>query len=206
MRLAGRIEERASAHLQSALYAITSSSVDVQETQADGYARVTCSLPGEGRCIAWKIEGSKLFPFLKSNEAADGALLVERPDGDFEAHIIECKRKVTQDSWSKAKQQIRWTAVRLLALAGVLGVRIVRWVCYTAYREDDLSPGSGRNLGLVKLPLASPAERSMNEAGSVLREQFDWEDERIALRGFDAAIPHRKVELDPAAEATLHLG
>jgi hypothetical protein len=165
----------------------------VVERQKDGKAEISCALPAGALCIEWNIE-KDLFPFLKSNECTDGAFLVERPDGSFDAHILECKITINQDSRSKAKAQMAWTLVRVLALAGVLGARVHRAILYTAYCQDrmDKSPG------LAKLPLGRIEDAEEDaEVVDALRGQFDWPERQVELRGFDERFVHHAIRLTP---------
>ena len=178
--------------IQKSLYEWCDGQALVEEREKDGKAQVTCVLPPGARCIQWRIEAQTLFPFLKERMAADGALLLLLANGQWEAHIMECKLTVNQDAWARAKRQMRWSLVRLRALAGVMNVRLDRVVCYTAYREDALEPG------LLKLPIGvlQPENEEQAEDLETLREQVDWRDLEIKLRGFDGSFAHHKVQLD----------
>jgi hypothetical protein len=185
--------------IQKDLFELHRGTVEVAETASDGRAQVTCRLPAEAICIRWKIE-KIVFNFLKdARRAADGALLLQMPDGRFEAHLMECKRTINLESWNEAKIQLRWSLARVRALAGVLAVPIARTYCYTAYREETFS----KNPGLMKLMIEGqpPGDPLSQE----FREQFDWPDEEIDLGSYSSRWPHRKVELDTEGRGEIHL-
>lgn len=198
MILVGELAARLQATTQKDLYKIITgpSPILVEEAESDGRARVTFTAAAGRRCVAWKIQG-KLWSFLKDSANADGAFFVERDDGDFDAHIVECKRTVTQDSWSKAKRQMFWTLLRLRALAGVLGVPIARVVFYTAYCDDELLPDSSPEPAESKIPLGDDEPVTLEDAADVeaRQRQFDWEGAAVNLRDFKGEFPHRKVQL-----------
>ncbi len=79
------------------------STVIVEETAAEGFAQILCSF-GEGvQAIQWRLQTGDLRP-LASEKNADGVILVVLPDGVLEAHVMECKQKVTSSTWAKALQ------------------------------------------------------------------------------------------------------
>jgi hypothetical protein len=198
MKRLGDVEDVLRRTIQPQLYQIRLGpcEVVVRERQNEGRAEVRCTVPESARCIVWDIEKG-LFPFLRSNECADGALLIERSDGAFEAHVVECKRTIQQDSRSKAKKQMAWTLVRLHALAGALGRRLERAMLYTAYYADQLS----KDPGLLKVPVGTAGALTEEDAAAVeaLEGQFDWPEAEIELRGFDGRFPHRAICLNDAA-------
>jgi hypothetical protein len=174
------------------LYELCEHQALVTETSTEGEAQVTCLLPQGSTGIRWKIEKAELFPFLRKQLAADGALILRQPDGAYEAHIMECKLTINQDTWDKAKRQMGWSLLRLRALAGVLGIQFQRVVCYTAYRSEKWEPG------LLKVPLGDLVAADETQARTIelLQRQGDWLDPGIELRGFDQQFLHRKVMLD----------
>jgi trans-aconitate methyltransferase len=186
--------------LQNNLYEILAGQAVVKEQEKEGEAHVDCALPPETVGIQWHIENPKLFPFFKQQLAADGSLMVQRPDGTWEAHILECKATVNQDAWAKALRQMRWSLMRLRALAGVLGVQFSRVVLYTAFRKDEMR----KDPVLLKLPLGDwqPANDEQAEAEDALQRQREWPRDdtgRVRLDGFEELFSHRKVRLDVQA-------
>lgn len=199
MKLAGDLEKQLKSSVQDSLYRIVigPSPVVVEETAKDGRARVVFE-PAEGaRCVEWHVQ-QRLFNFLKEDKNADGAFFVQCRERSFEAHIVECKRTINQDSWDKAKRQMRWTLLRLRALAGVLGVELASVVCYTAFCEDELHPDSSPDPAEGKIPIGDeePLSPEDAEAQLALRRQFDWEGDEVNLRDFEGAFPHRKLPLE----------
>ena len=118
--------------------------------------------------------------------------MLQLPDGTYEAHIMECKLTVNQVTWDRAKRQMRWSLIRLRALAGVLGIQLKRVVCYTAYRFERWETG------LLKVPIGTPSPTNDEQARTIelLQQQGDWLDLDIELRTFDDRFVHRKVALN----------
>ncbi|WP_437622627.1 hypothetical protein [Sorangium sp. So ce1151] len=170
----------------------------VKETKKEGHAEVACIIPEGHLCIQWRFEETGRFLFLLGDKNADGAFLVIGPDGRIEAHIIECKRKVTQGKWEDILQQMRWTLYKLLALAGVLGLSIDEVHLGTAYRFDELSEESSPNptLGKPTLGGTSPQTPGADELSASRLRQLAWENDEVHLPGFDGAFRHVKVQLD----------
>jgi hypothetical protein len=185
--------------------------VVVKEEEKDGAAEVIWTFDSEGPCIRWKVR-TNLFGFLKSTANADGAFLLGGSGDAFEAHICECKRTITLESWRQAKLQMRWTLAWLLALAGAAGIQIDRVTCYTAYRDDEaMRPDSSPDPAQAKLPIDPEAPRTPEEEEirQTLRQQFDWIEDRIRLRDLEGAFPHVTVLLDVGEDdvgrARIHL-
>jgi hypothetical protein len=126
--------------------------------------------------------------------------LVQRSDGQFEAHIVECKKTVDQKKWSDITEQMRWTLCKLMALAGALGVQVEEAVLYTAYRFDKLSEHESPNPAAAKRLIGDPDAQSPEEVEytEARRQQLAWERDQVPLRGFVAAFRHHKIRLDEA--------
>jgi hypothetical protein len=198
MKLSGDLERQLKCSIQDSLYKIVigPSPIIVEEAAKDGSARVSFEPQGGVRCIEWRISQG-LFKFIKEDKNADGAFFVQRSESSFEAHIVECKRTINQESWNKAKLQMRWTLLRLRALAGVLGFELANVVCYTAYCDDELQAESSPDPAETKIPIGDdePAIPEDVEIQRTLRRQFDWQSEQVHLRDFDDPFPHRKLPL-----------
>lgn len=67
--------------------------VVVEEKARDGLAEIRCRFPEGFRVIFWRHEARDFWP-IASDKNADGAMLVVRPDGMLEAHVMECKQTV----------------------------------------------------------------------------------------------------------------
>ncbi len=193
--------------LQKNLYEVRTDRAIVEESEKGSEARVECVLPPDTIGIQWHIESKDLFPFFKQRLAADGSLMLQRSDGAWEAHILECKVTINQDAWSKAMLQMRWSLMRLRALAGVLGVRFQHVVLYTAFRKDEML----KDPVLLKVPVGDwqPPNAEQAEAVDALKRQRDWpqgETGKIHLEGFDERFIHRKVKLDRQGRGLVQLG
>lgn len=219
MKSSGNIEQRLAAHIretppaqtgQARVYVLVRhpEQVVIVEREKAGEARVACSLPEGALCIQWNLP-TGLFQFLKEEKNADGALLIWRDDGThdghFEAHVMECKATVNQNTWTKILQQCRWTFLRLRAVAGVLGVPISRVTFYTAYRDDKLSIASSRN-PLVPRNLITSRSAPPDERIERIRQlKMAWENDDISLADFEGRFAHTKIELDGRGNGAIAL-
>ena len=220
MKLSGGIEKRLAAHLRDKVTIRTSGEVPfyvlvrhpekvvVVEQEVEGEARVECNLPEGALCVQWNLP-TGYFRFLKDEQNADGALLIWRDDGShdgrFEAHVMECKKTVEQNSWSKALKQMRWTFLRLRALAGALGVPIQRVTFYTAFREHKFSSTSSRNALVPRSPITSRFAEPDEIIERPRRLQMAWENDDITLGDFEGRFAHTKIELDKDGNGSIGL-
>lgn len=169
--------------------------VIVREVGAKGEAKVDLTLPGGHDYLElWLPTG--LFEILLDDKNADGAVLVVSPDGSMEAHVVECKRTVDGGHWGKALQQMKWTLVKLRALAGALGMQIAGAVFYTAFREDRLSEEESPNPVSAERIVGEPADAAETELQSGRQKQLGWMRGRIRLIGFERPFTHHKIPLD----------
>jgi hypothetical protein len=197
MKLAGDLEQRLSRSIQRALYRVVHAPdlVIVEENAQDGRARL--AIDAGAPAVEWRID-RPVFGFLSETKNADGAVFVLRGGDEVEAHVVECKRTVTQESWGKAKLQMRWTLLRLFALAGVLGLTITRVTCYTAYCSDEIEPDSSPNPTAGKAMTGEEEEATTPddiEDVEARRRLFDWDGERVHLRDFALPFLHKKLAL-----------
>ncbi len=169
----------------------------VEETAKDGYAQIACRF-GEGvRAIRWRLQTGDLRP-IGSEKNADGAILVVRPDGALEAHVMECKSKVDSNTWRKALMQLEWTLIRLLAIAGALHERVERVVLYTVYRTDALSVDESADPELFRAPLE-------DEDNTIVARHLSWTKPEVALPGWSSRFPHVKVQKTDEGHAAVDL-
>jgi hypothetical protein len=171
--------------------------VVVREKEKKGFAAVGCRFPAGFRVIDWHHELGDFSP-IASDKNADGAMLVVRPDGALEAHVMECKETVNASEWKRALEQLEWTLIRLLAIAGALHERVERVVLYTAYRRDALSLDESPDAELFKLPL----DDGENE---IVRRDRSWMLSEVSLRGWASPFPHEKVQKDEQGHASIDL-
>lgn len=171
--------------------------VVVEEKAKDGRAKIHCRFPQGFRVISWMHEPGDFKP-IASDKNADGPMLVVRPDGMLEAHVMECKQTVSASEWRKALQQLEWTVLRLLAIAGALHERVQRVVLYTAFRKDELSFDGSPDAVLFDLPLG-------DEENTIARRDRSWMSNDISLPGWSSPFHHEKVQKDGQGHAILDL-
>lgn len=158
----------------------------VEETAEDGEARLSCRIPSGALALRFRTSRQEFpsrFRFLRSSRSCDGAVLLLRPDGRWEAHVVECKRTMAWDKWDKAKEQLGWSLVRLHTLAHVLGISIAASRCHSVFREDrlDRSPATA-DPALARHPLGRP--------------RLDWLDDQVHLPAFERPVTHTRHRLD----------
>ena len=178
--------------------------VTVSETASDGGAEVRVTVPD-----GWRLERLSLpeaLSWLSVRNHADGIVFAQRPDGRWEAHIIECKATVSDNAWRKARKQFLGTRVFADAVAGVTGISISDAALYTAYRTSKIDPATSTDPIINVVPVGSASTRrdDARYAGRV-----EWASDDIIIDGF-GRVPHRKLHLtlDEAGVGVgvLHLG
>ncbi len=170
----------------------------VREPENAGLAEIRCRFPAGFRAISWRHEQGDFWP-IASDKNADGPMLVVRPDGTLEAHVMECKQTVSASEWRKALLQFEWSVIRLLAIAGALRERVERVVLYTAFRRDSLSLDQSPDAELFELPLGR------EEESMIARRDRSWMWSDVALPGWSSRFPHVKVKKDDQGRASLDL-
>lgn len=197
MKPSGDLRVRLADNIQSVIYEVVQPphTAIVRETAVPGEATVALALPEGCIAIQWRLP-TGVFRVLKEEANADGAFILQRADGSFEAHVVECKKTVDRRDWAKARKQMRWTLSRLRALAGVLGIELRRGVLYTAFRADNLSPESDPNPTAQRRPLGPLQEEGPGIVWDERRAEREWVDNEVRLAGFDARFTHRKIQLD----------
>ncbi|WP_437277008.1 hypothetical protein WME90_38045 [Sorangium sp. So ce375] len=197
MRLPGTIEERLKV-IRGGRWKLLHAT-DVAELEDEG-VRVSCALAGAASCIELRLMPGDV-QLLRESACADFALLLARGDDAFEAHIIELKRSVGKDTWEHVQKQLEWAAVRLLAIAGVLGVRIRGVVAYTAFCSDKLARESSTNPAIMKTSLG-PSDASESNVRRWAEARRSWERGSIWMQELRRHIEHRQIrthEVGPAA-------
>lgn len=177
-------------------------SVVVEESDRQGRAEVTFTAPARWRLERLAIHHDYAFDWLHLKKAADGIVLVRRPNGCWEAHIVECKRKVKTSSWLDVQAQLHGSCIRLRAICGVLGVQVDRITLYTAFREDLLGSRSP-DPALTTLPVEPTGPRS---PAIIVKA---WRASILDLEGF-GPLAHQRIQLtdagDDVGRATVVLG
>lgn len=175
--------------------------VTIEEREKAGYARILCKF-GEGvRVIQWTLQTGDLRP-IASEKNADGAMLVVRPDGALEAHVMECKQTVDSKHWNDALVQIEWTVIRLLAIAGALHERVERVVLYTAFRRNALAVDESEEPVQFELPLDDEDSLPYRRQLPMMRSATETE---VALPGWTSPFLHVKVQKDEEGHARVDL-
>jgi len=181
----------------------------VEETNEAGEAAVYCQVATDHTCVEFKLHGQDgIFEFLRESYNADGAFLIARPDDSVSIWIVECKKTIRSSSWDHALKQFQWTAARLLAVAGVIGVEVKSISLMTAFRYDELSPEASPNPALGKLPVGGNAAELPEEERRSLEalKLLAWMGEDVPLRGFTGRFAHTRVQLDSTGVGNCELG
>lgn len=176
-------------------------SVVIEETTHDGRAEVTFTAPA-----GWRLEKLTLercaFAWLDEQLSADGILLARPTDGTWQAHVVECKRTVTDEKWQKVRRQLRGSCLRLLAVNGILGLEIGKITLYTAFRRAKISDRTPDFTFVTPPPgRVGPHER--------FAQRLAWRASTLSLDGF-GSLEHRRIPLDDHGDdvgrATIPLG
>jgi hypothetical protein len=172
-------------------------------TLEDAGLRVDCALDGAAACILLRLK-ERDVQFLRELVCADFALLLDRGEDAFEAHVVELKKSVDPKTWGHLQEQLQWAVVRLLAIAGVLGVRIDAVTVYTAFRRDRLAKELSPNPAAMKIPVA-PAHPRAGDAGALrwAEARRSWERGRVRMEVFGAEVEHRRIQANEAGRAAV---
>ena len=186
------IEERLALWIKKDHYLlIDGTDTEVTEKKDDGYALVHCTLP-HGLAYELTLEG-KSIAHLVSKKCNDGVLLLETPNGDWELHIIECKRTVNKSKWDKTKLQFETTIQRSLSLLASIGVFPAKIKLYTAVRDQEIIDEKNADPVLNKMTLAEWRELSLKQQEKL--HYMDWFDHSIGI-WVQSDIPHEIIPLD----------
>lgn len=198
MRLPGTIEERL--QVIQAERCLLLREVEVAELEDDGI-HVGCSLAGFTTCIQLRLKPNDV-QFLRERVCADFALLLARGEDAFEAHVLELKKSVGEKEWLHIQEQLEWAVVRLLAIAGVLGIHIQAVTVYTVFCNDKLSRESAPDPAAMKIPVGTSADPQRAAAARRWAEaRRSWEQGRIHLKTFARDIEHRRIPADTGIAA-----
>lgn len=164
------------------------------EQEKGGAADVQFKVPERCSAVQWSLKDS--MPFLLEAKTADGAIVLCRDNGSYEAWIIECKKTVDQSKWNEIHKQFRGTLGRLLALAGVLGIEFLKVGFGTAFRDDKLSEDESPNPAQGKWMLGPAEDEEQRNQNRAAREQMAWMRDQVRVDGIEEIFEHRKIRLD----------
>ena len=134
---------------------VENGSFTVVEQDEGGHATIEFVVPPQTTVLRLNLQGARLFPILAARKHADGHFLLYR-DGQWEAHVAECKRTLGMEALRKAVEQVHGSVARVEMIARFLGVEITRWHAWLAFRKEVVSapttnPAVLKNLDLMKL-------------------------------------------------------
>ncbi len=200
MKLPGSIEERLTVLHPERCRLLREKDVAGLE---DHGLRIDCSLAGATRAVQLRLKPQDI-QLLRGSVCADFALLLERGDDVFEAHVIELKKSVGEWEWVHIREQLEWAVVRLLAIAGVLGIRLQGVTTYTVLCNDKLARESSANLAGMKIPVGAP---STTDTGANVRRWAEarrsWESGRLRMEAFARSVEHRRIVTGEAGSAAV---
>jgi hypothetical protein len=186
MRLPGTLDERLHVMLPDRWELL--GETDTARLEDEGI-RVDCWLAGTTACVRLRLMPTDV-QFLRGAKCADFALLLARGDDVFEAHVVELKGSVDEKDWARIQGQHEWATVRLLAIAGVLDIRIRGVTVYTAFRGDRLSREGSPNPAAMKIPLDATTEAKDRKRVEARRS---WESGRIRMEVFQEVVEHLRI-------------
>ncbi|XYH99099.1 hypothetical protein ACMHYB_04840 [Sorangium sp. So ce1128] len=198
MRLPGTIEERLDLIRVERRRLLHAQDVAALE---DAGVHVACSLAGATSCIQLRLEPQDV-QFLREGVCADFALLLSRGDDVFEAHIVELKKTVGDKDWAHVQKQLEWAIVRLMAIAGVLGIRIDGVTVYTAFCNDKLARERSPNLVNMKIPVGPPDTSASDASARRWAEaRLSWERGKLRMEVVGRDVEHRRIPANEAGRA-----
>jgi hypothetical protein len=166
-------------------------SVIIEETMAEGRAEVIFTAPP-----GWRLEKLSLercaFAWLDEQLSADGILLARSLEGTWQAHVVECKRTVTEEKWRKVQRQLRGSCLRLLAVGGVLGLEIAKITLYTAFRRAKIFAHTPD----FTSAMPRPGRIGMPEH---FAQRLAWRASELVVDGF-GPLEHRRLQLDDTGD------
>jgi hypothetical protein len=200
MRLPGTIEDRLEVILADRRRLLRTTDVAALEDEG---IRVDCSLDGSASCILLRL-GPRDVQFLRGRACADFALLLDRGDDAFEAHVVELKKTVDPKAWIHVQEQLEWAVVRLLAVAGVLGIRLHGVTIYTAFCRDKLAQESSPNPIAMKIPVGLSGSGAADaDALRWAEARRSWERGRVRMDVFGQEVEHRRIRADEGGRAAV---
>ena len=186
------IEDRLQVWIKDDHYlSIENSQLVVEEKKDDGLALVRCTLPN-GRAFELTLEG-KNIAHLKIPRCTDGILLLETPSGEWELHIIECKRTVNRSKWKRVKMQFEASIQRSIGLLAGIGVFPHKIKLYTAVREQKIIDEKNADPVLNKMTLEQWRQLSDEEQEKL--HYMDWFGNSIDI-WVQRDVPHEIIPLD----------
>ncbi|WP_438007916.1 hypothetical protein WME89_03880 [Sorangium sp. So ce321] len=198
MRLPGTIEERLDLIRVERRRLLHGQDVAALE---DAGVHVECSLDGATSCIQLRLEPQDV-QFLREGVCADFALLLSRGDDVFEAHIVELKKTIGDKDWAHVQKQLEWAIVRLMAIAGVLGIQIDRVTVYTAFCNDKLARERSPNLVNMKIPVGPPDTSASDASARRWAEaRLSWERGKLRMEVVGRDVEHRRIPANEAGRA-----
>ncbi len=115
--------------------------VSIIERKKGGQGTITFNHSGLGVVITPPGGGKHIFPILKNQKGADGALLLSK-DGKMHLYLIELKSNLSLKDWAKSIEQCKSMFLCSLAVMGVLKISITQIesvTCCIAYKNDKMA-------------------------------------------------------------------
>jgi hypothetical protein len=167
------------------------------DTLSDAGIHIEVKLDGVSSCIRFRLEPEDIQCFHKDfRVCADFAILVSRGDDEFEAHILEHKKTVKVDEFIHVQAQLEGAMVRLLAIAGILGIRIRAVTTYTAFCNDKISREASPEMTTMKIPVG-PNDYHRAQA------RRSWEHGTLQMKRFGSEVRHVKVQVNENGRAII---
>ncbi|KYD28509.1 hypothetical protein [Parageobacillus toebii] len=156
-----------------------------QEKTGEANLIVHCS----SEAVVFVIKPNNGFAYLKIKNTPDGILFIRDKQQNWELHIFECKKTVTEKSWDKVKKQFEGGILHAHMLRGLLDIPPFSRICvYTVYREEKLLEKTA-DPSLLRRPVG---ERLKS------RPYEDWNDSSLRILNLD--IPHEHIRLDASGQ------
>lgn len=166
--------------------------VIVEEKEKSGKATVSVTSADGNRLMMVNTTEKNALAYLNNRKVADGTICELINDHEARLHLIECKKTVTEKSWSTAMMQFEGGLLNMLAVCGVLGVRNIFEVrVYTAFQTVSMDARNSRNPVALKTPVGSRGPSAMKQ----------WDDNQVHFQG--KLFEHVRIELNADGEGSV---
>ncbi len=159
-----------------------SDKVEIEEKKKGGEALVYFRSNSKNTFFIKGEESRNKYLKQKGFKIADGIIFVFENDLIASLHIVELKKTVGFDEWSKTKEQFKGALIAAMAIKGILEIKVKGVYLYTAYREDKIKTVDDSAFVLN----GQPPSKELNE----------WTTNIVTLEGSEHRFKHRKIELD----------
>lgn len=166
-------------------------SVTIVETNQTGEAELV--VRSKNQAISFRIKEGNGFSYLKVKNTPDGIVFEKNATNHWILHVFECKKTVSEKSWTKAKKQFKGGILHAQMLRGLLDIPEFSMIkLYTVYRHDKLLTYT-QDPGLLRQPVGVAVKKSPYQ---------DWNEEELSMLWYDH-LSHIPILLDEEGKGSM---